>query len=220
MKKNLFGENHTFVERNYLERMDQDKPACMEKASAFGNHYWDDDRKFGYGGYHYDGRWKDIGVKLIEVFQLSEKSKILDIGCGKGFLLYEIKKILPGITVEGLDISDYAINNTLDEIDFLKHGDLNNHALLETYEDQEFDLVLSLMTLHNLGIESLERSLEQITRISKKSYITVESYRSFSELFNLQCWALTCRSFYSTTDWEYLFRKNDYRGDYEFLFFT
>ena len=35
----------------------------------------------------------------------------------------------------------------------------------------------------------------------------VESYRSEKELFNLQCWALTCDSFFTPSEWKYIFKK-------------
>ena len=52
------------------------------------------------------------------------------------------------------------------------------------------------MTLHNLKIFDLKKALKEIDRVGKKSYIAVESFRNESELFNLQCWALTCESFF------------------------
>ena len=47
----------------------------------------------------------------------------------------------------------------------------------------------------------------------------VESYRSEQEQFNLQCWALTCESFFDVDEWIRLFDRFGYTGDYEFIFF-
>ena len=73
--------------------------------------------------------------------------------------------------------------------------------------------------LHNLKIYDLKKAFQNINKISKKSYILVESFRNQTELFNLQCWALTCESFFSKKEWIYLFDAFDYKGDYEFIYF-
>ena len=39
------------------------------------------------------------------------------------------------------------------------------------------------------------------------------------ELFNLQCWALTCQSFFSKDEWIWIFDEFGYKGDYEFIYF-
>ena len=84
----------------------------MEVAQRYSRDYWDGDRRFGYGGYKYiEGRWKKMAHKLIKDYKLTENSKILDVGCGKGYLLYEIQKILPAIKIFGFDLSGYAIKN-------------------------------------------------------------------------------------------------------------
>lgn len=218
MKLDFFTKHHTSTSRNYFERMNENKHVHMATASNFSKDYWDGDRACGYGGYHYDGRWEPLAKKLIEYYSLTNNSIIAELGCGKGFLLYELKKLLPNLEVHGFDVSHYAIENSKAEINvgFL---DLEDKSSLSIYKDDYFDLTISLMTLHNLSLSSLELSLSQISRISKNSYITVESYRNWKELTNLQCWALTCKSFFSPQDWEYLFSKNKYEGDYEFLFF-
>lgn len=216
MKLSIFNSLHSSTQRNYIERMSSSKVECMEIASSFSRDYWDGERKYGYGGYHYDGRWERVARTLIDLYRLTKNSKVLDLGCGKGFLLYEIQK-LTDCEVVGLDISQYALDNSHPSIK--KHLIQHNIANELPFKDSSFDLVLSLMTFHNLNLIDVESSLKEINRVGKNAYITVESYRNNQELFNLQCWALTCKSFFSPEEWEYIFSRCNYTKDYEFLFF-
>ena len=220
MKKeqNFVTSLHLSTKRNYLQRMINDKVKCIEVAKKYGKDYWDGKRSFGYGGYKYiPGRWKPVAEKLIETYNLSSFSKILDVGCGKGFLLYEIQKLLPEIELFGFDISSYGIQHAKDEI----KKNLTLHKAQEKfkYQDQEFDLVISLGTLHNLKLSELSLALSEISRVGKKQYVMVESYRNSQELFNLQCWALTAEMFLDNKEWIWLFNHFKYKGDYEFIYF-
>ena len=219
MKKiKIFTSLHKITKRNYLERMIDDKIKCMIVAKKYEKDYWDGKRKYGYGGYKYiPGRWTNVAKKLIKYYKLNSNSKILDVGCGKGYLLYEIKRILPTIQIIGFDISNYAIKNAKKEIKkFLFKGKAENNF---RFKKKYFDLTISMGVLHNLSLLDISKSINQINKVSKKSFIMVESYRNDKELFNLQCWALTCKTFLDPNDWKFLFKKNDYKGDYEFIFF-
>lgn len=208
---------HQKTARNYLSRMLDDKIICMKKSKEYGYDYWDGDRKYGYGGYKYDGRWSVIAQDLINIYNLKDGCKILDVGCGKAFLLYELKQLLPNSQVVGLDSSKYAISNAKDEI----KDKLFVHKAEDKYpfKDQEFDLVISLTTLHNLKIYDLKKAVQEIQRVGKEKYILVEAYRDEAELFNLECWALTCESFFRPDEWIWLYREWGYDGDYEFIYF-
>ena len=212
----LINKNHLKTSRDYLARMINDKVHCMEKALEFGKDYWDGDRKYGYGGYYYDGRWKEIARELITRYELTEKSKILDFGCGKAHLLFEIQKEIK-CEIVGIDISDYALKNAPEEIQSsLQVGGIK---ALSSFTENSFDLVISLMTLHNFNLKELAEVIPSIEKISKQSFIAMESYRSPQELFNLQCWALTCKSFLDPDEWKWLFEQFSFHGDYELLFF-
>ena len=88
------------------------------------------------------------------------------------------------------------------------------------FEDNEFDLVISLATLHNLKVYDLKRAIEEIGRVGRSgSYIMVESYRNDREEANLLYWQLTCASYYSVDEWEWLYKEWGYKGDYSFIFF-
>ncbi len=215
---NFVNTLHSSTKRNYVERMMNEKINCMVEAKKYDKNYWDGDRKFGYGGYKYiPNRWKPVAESLIKTYNLKENSKLLDVGCGKGFLLYEIKKILPKIEIKGIDFSNYAIQNSKHEIK--KYLSKKKAQDKFEYKDKYFDLVISIGCLHNLEIFDLSKSLNEIQRVSKNSYILVESFRNEEELFNLQCWALTCQSFFNTHEWIWLFNKFGYTGDYEFIYF-
>lgn len=208
---------HRRAQRNYLERMVNDKVSCMHKAKEYEYDYWDGDRCYGYGGYKYDGRWKVVAEAMIKYYNLTEGSSILDIGCGKGHLLYEFNKLLPGAQLVGIDISAHGISNAPEEIrSFLINARAQDPL---PYGNNQFDLVISLGCLHNLRIFELDASINEIERVGKEKYIMLESYRNEQELFNLQCWALTCESFFASGEWVWLFNHFRYNGDYEFIYF-
>jgi len=225
VETNLLGERidftqtlHSSTKRDYVARVVQyDKAACAEVASRFGEDYWDGERQYGYGGYRYDGRWRPIAERMAKHYGLRPGMRILDVGSGKGFLLYEFTQVVPGIEVAGIDVSAYGIENAKPEIrEALTLGD----ASTLPYEDKSFDLVLTLGALHNLPIGKLWSSISEIERVGRGGkYIMVESYRNEREKANLLYWQLTCKSFYSTDDWEWLYRKIGYSGDYGFIFF-
>ena len=214
---NIITKNHSKTKRDYLPRMINDKVNCMKIARKYGEDFWDGDRKYGYGGYKYDGRWKDIAKQLIEYYQLKENAKILDVGCGKGYLLFEFKRLLPESTITGFDISNYAIRQAKPEIQ--ENLFVYNAKDPFPFNDQIYDLALSFTTLHNLHLFDLKSALKEIERVAAKKFIIVESYKNLQEFFNLQCWALTCESFYKPKEWTWLFSEFGYSGDYEFIYF-
>jgi len=216
--RNIVTPLHESTKRDYLARMIDDKVRCMNIAKQYGEDYWDGDRRYGYGGYKYiPGRWKPVAEELIKIYNLKSDSKVLDIGCGKGYLLYEIKLIIPDLDITGVDSSDYGLENAKEEMKpfIYKH----KAEVKLPYEDKEFDLVISLGTFHNLRLPELKIALSEMERVGKKGYIMLESYRNEEELFNLQCWALTAESFFDEDEWVWLYNNFGYTGDYEFIYF-
>jgi SAM-dependent methyltransferase len=215
--RGFFTPLHRKTSRDYGARMMDEKVHCMLKAKEYEFDYWDGDRRYGYGGYSYDGRWKGVAEEVIATYGLTDASKILDVGCGKAHLLYEIKQILPGATTVGFDISRHGLADAPEGI----RGDLFRYRAQDAYPwgDDEFDLVLSLGCLHNLRIFELRTALREIERVGKRGYVMLESYRSEHELFNLQCWALTAESFFDTAEWIWVYEHFGYTGDYEFIYF-
>jgi len=215
---NIITPLHKMQKRAYIDRMVDDKVNCMLKAKEYGFDYWDGDRRYGYGGYKYiDDRWKKVAQLLIEIYSLKSNAKILDVGCGKAYLLYEMKKLLPDAEIVGFDISQYALCEAKDKI----KEELFVYRAQDHYPwgDNYFDIVISLGCLHNLRIFELETAVKEIERVGKKQYIMMESYRNELELFNLQCWALTCESFFDSAEWIWLLNNFGYTGDFEFIFF-
>lgn len=211
---------HKSTKRDYIARMTDDKVKCMKIAKQYEFDYWDGDRRYGYGGYTYrPGYFEPVAKQIIEKYNLtnSPKTKILDVGCGKAFLLFEIKKLLPKAKVVGFDISKHGLAGAQDEI----KKDLFIHKAQEPYpfKDKEFDLVMAIGSLHNLQIFDLKKALKEIERVGKKKYIMVESFRDEQELFNLQCWALTCESFFTPEAWMWIYKEFGCDCDYEFIYF-
>jgi SAM-dependent methyltransferase len=208
---------HKKTQRDYVGRMVDNKVHCMKVARQYERDYWDGDRRYGYGGYRYDGRWAAVAGRLADLYRLPPDAKILDAGCGKAFLLYEFTRLLPKCEVMGFDISAHGLADSKEEV----RGRLSRRRVQDPfpYADKQFDLVISLTTLHNLAVYELEPALREIERVGKNKYLCVESYRNELELFNLQCWALTCESFFTPKEWAWLFDKFGYTGDYEFIYF-
>lgn len=217
-KRNFITKNHKSTPRDCLKRMNDNKVKCMKISKKYNFDYWDGNRKYGYGGFKYiEGYNTSLAKKLIKTYSLKDDAKILDIGCGKGFLLYELKKILPKAKIIGIDISKYAKKNTLKNIkNNIIIGDARKDLI---YKDNYFDLVISINTLHNFKIPDVVKSLSEIERVGKSKFICVESYRNEKEQFNLQCWALTAETLIDTVAWKWLMKKSSYTGDYEFIYF-
>lgn len=215
---NIVTPLHAATRRDYMARMNDDKIACSLKAREYGPDYWDGDRRYGYGGYRFiEGRWAPVAQALIDTYGLTSGSSVLDVGCGKGFLLYEMQKILPGLKVAGFDISGHGLAHAHDAV----KPHLFRHRAQDAYPygDAGFDLVISLGTLHNLRLYELEPALEEIQRVGRNGFVMVEGYRTVAELHNLECWALTAESILHASEWTWLFDKLGYTGDYEFIYF-
>ncbi len=214
----VFTPLHKRTARKYIDRMVDDKVHCMLKAKEYEGDYWDGNRRYGYGGYKYDGRWKPVAEGLIKHYNLKDGCKILDVGCGKAHVLYEIKQLLPNAELHGFDISKHGISDAPEGI---KKSISIRRAQDVPYpwKDKYFDLVISLGCLHNLRIFDLKKAFGEIERVGKQKFFMVEGYRNEQELFNLQCWALTCESFFDHGEWIWLAKEFGYTGDYEFIYF-
>jgi ubiquinone/menaquinone biosynthesis C-methylase UbiE len=216
---NFIQRLHQGTKRSYDERFSgEDKAECAVVARAFGQEYFDGERKHGYGGYRYDGRWLPVAKAMAQHYALKGDARILDIGCAKGFLVHDFLKVLPDADAIGLDVSEYAIANAMPEIkDRVSVG----NAVSLPYPDKSFDLVVSINTLHNLPVYDLEKALMEIERVGKEhKYIVMDSYRTEREKVNLLSWQLTCECFFTPEEWQWVFEKCNYTGDHEFICFS
>lgn len=209
---------HNKTARNYLARVNEfPKEQAASLAKKFAFDYWDGDRKTGYGGYKYDGRWRIVAEGLAEHYGLQAGDRVLDVGCGKAFLLYDLTQVVPGLEVCGIDISKYAIEHAKEEM--RPQLQVCSAAALP-FPDRSFDLVISINTLHNLYCYELDAALREMQRVGKeKKYICVESYRDEREKVNLMYWQLTCECFYTPEEWQWWFQHCGYTGDHSFIYF-
>lgn len=182
-------------------------------ARQFGKDFFDGDRLYGYGGYNYHPRfWQATVKRFRDHYNLLEDAAVLDVGCGKGFMLYDFKELMPEMTIAGIDISEYAIANAKEEVkQFVRVGDAKELP----YPDNSFDLVISITTVHNLPLEDCKRSLAEIQRVTRKNaFITVDAWRNETEKRRMEQWNLTALTYMHVDDWVKLFAEVGYEGDY------
>lgn len=205
--------NYPKSKRDLNSRKRNKNAEIVEIARKFGKDFFDGERDYGYGGFLYNSKfWQPVIPDFIEYYNLSSDSKVLDVGCAKGFMIYDFIQILPEIKIQGIDISTYAIDNSLPEVrEFLKVGSADKLP----FKDNEFDLVISINTIHNLDLGGCSMALKEIERVSKKnSFITVDSYTNEEEKKNMYDWNLTAKTILSESDWINLFDEIGYTGDY------
>lgn len=181
-------------------------------AKKFGKEYFDGERIYGYGGYNYNSKyWESVVEDFINYYNLNENSRILDIGSGKGFMMYEFVKKIPNIYIRGLEISEYAILNSKEEV---RNFQILGNAKKLPFEDKSFDLAISIVTLHNLKKNDCALALKEISRVSKNSFITLDAYSNNEEKKQMMNWNLTAETIMHINDWKVFFEENYYNGDY------
>ncbi|MBI2144021.1 class I SAM-dependent methyltransferase [Candidatus Woesearchaeota archaeon] len=181
-------------------------------AKQFGRDYFDGPRNRGYGGYRYDGRWVSVLPRFVKHYGLAAKSRVLDVGCAKGFMLHDLRQVVPGITVAGIDISQYALDNAMEDVrPFLQVGNAKD---LSMFGGKSFDLVVSINTIHNLELEECRQALREIQRVGNHAFLTVDAWRTPEEEARMKKWNITAETFMHVDEWKKLFREVGYTGDY------
>lgn len=179
----------------------------------FGTDYFDGDRKHGYGGYAYHPRfWTDTVRYMRDYYRLSDDASVLDVGCAKGFMLYDFKLLMPKVTITGLDISEYAYDQALPEVKpFIRLGTCERLP----FEDRSFDLVVSINTVHNLPLDGCKQAIKEMQRVSRKhAFLMVDAWRTDGERERLSKWVVTCLTAMHVDEWKRLFEEVGYTGDY------
>ena len=205
--------NYPKTKRNLEERVASKTESDRAIARQFGREFFDGDRNHGYGGFNYMPRfWQPVIPTFKQYWNLSSNSSLLDVGCAKGFMLHDLAELIPGITVKGVDISKYAIENAIP--DMKPHVEIANATNLP-FKDDSFDVVISINTIHNLEREECGKALQEIERVSRgKSFITVDAYRNEEEKERMFAWNLTAKTIMSVEEWILFFKEVGYSGDY------
>jgi len=205
--------NYPRTKRDVNERGEEKTPEDRAIARKFGKEFFDGDRRHGYGGFSYNPRfWQPVVPTFKEHFGLTGSSSLLDVGCAKGFMLHDLAEMIPGITVKGVDISEYAIENAIE--DMKPHVRVADARELP-FDDNSFDVVICITTVHNFDREGCAKALQEIERVSRgKSFITVDAYRSEEERIRMEKWNLTALTVMHVDEWKAFFDEVGYSGDY------
>ena len=120
--------------------------------------------------------------------------------------------MIPGINVQGIDISNYAIQNSMECVkNKLQVADARELP----FQDDSFDLVISITTVHNFDREDCMAALKEINRVSKgNAFITVDAYRNEEEKEAMLAWNLTAKTILHVDEWKELFLEAGYSADY------
>ncbi len=184
---------------------------------TFGVKYFDGTRDTGYGGYAYDGRWKAIGKMAVERYGLKPGMKVLDLGCAKGFFMADLLEVCPGIEVQGIDVSEYAVANAHPKVKHLVF--IGSADDLSALKDHSFDFVCAMNTFHFLPPERATVAFQEMMRVGKdKFFVHLDAYRNETERERLLAWAPIIKTVNSVEDWMKLFKKLNYQGDYYWTF--
>lgn len=205
--------NYPKSKRDLNARLDSKSTESRIIGRKFGFDYFDGDRNFGYGGFTYNPKfWQPVIPTIRDFYGLTGSSSVLDVGCAKGYFLYDLQLLIPTISIKGLDISEYAIQNSKIEV---KNNLLVGNATSLPFGKNSFDLVISINTIHNLDRDNCAIALKEIERVSRgKSFITVDAYKNDLEKKRMEAWNLTAQTIMSVDEWKNFFLEVGYTGDY------
>lgn len=205
--------NYPRAKRNVDERGQEKTEEDRAIARQFGKAFFDGDRRHGYGGFGYMPRfWQPVIPAFQAHWGLTGESSVLDVGCAKGFMMHDMAELIPGITVKGIDVSAYAVENAID--DMKPHVQVADARALP-FEDNSFDVVISVNTIHNLDRDDCATALREISRVARKgAFVTVDAYRDDAEKERMFKWNLTAKTIMSVDEWVAFFEEAGYEGDY------
>jgi SAM-dependent methyltransferase len=201
----------TFGNKDSVEIMLEYK--MLEIARQFGKEYFDGDRLYGYGGYNYNPKfWTNTVKRFMNHYKLKKNAEVLDVGCAKGFMMHDFKKLMPKMRIKGLDISSYAYDSAISD---MKPFIVVGNAKKLPFKDKHFDLVISINTVDHLSLEECKKAIKEIQRVTKKdAFISVNAWRTEKEKEKLLKWNVTAMTNMHVNEWKRLFREVGYKGDY------
>lgn len=182
-------------------------------ARKFDVEYFDGDRLSGYGGYNYHPRfWTDTVKRFRDHYNLAPDAKVLDVGCAKGFMMYDFRLLMPELNIQGVDVSPYALDHAKEEVkDLITVANAKDLP----FEDNEFDLVICINAIHNLAHDECKQAFREIERVSRgNSFVMNDAWRNESEHQSMLDWNLTALTYMHADDWKKLFDEVGYTGDY------
>ena len=206
-------KNYPYSKRDISGRLASKTNEDKRIARQFGKEFFDGSRSHGYGGFSYNSRfWEPVVPTFQKHWQLNKDDSILDVGCAKGFMIYDMQRMISGLEVFGIDISQYAIDNAKEEVrNYCKVANATNLP----FEDKSVDVSISITSLHNLEEKELVKALLEIERVSKRgSFITLDAYRNNEEKDRMEAWNLTAKTVMHVDSWVELFHDVGFTGDY------
>ena len=175
--------------------------------------YYDGNRNNGYGGFYYDGRWMKLLPKIIKKYKLSNNSKILDLGCKKGFIMKDFKILLPKAEVWGIEDHDYPIFHAEKDI---KPNIIKSEYYNIPFKDNHFDLVIGFSSIYRYNFLDMVNTIKEIKRVSKNSFLTLGAYSNIKNRNIFYNWSLLGTTILHEKEWVKLFKLLNYKGDYYF----
>lgn len=181
---------------------------------SYGYDYFDNcNYGIGYGGYSYDGRYaRSVGL-IVKEFGLSPGTTIFEVGCAKGFILYEFFK--QGYHVQGVDLSEYATANAPSEIS-KKISCASSTDL--AFANDSFDFSFSKEMLPHLTETDIDKTVRELMRVTKGNRIFLEiqvaTSDSSSEL--IRKWDDTHRTIRKSAWWLQKLNQLDFDGTVNF----
>lgn len=201
------------TKRNVEERGESKTEADRALARQFGREFFDGDRSHGYGGFSYNARfWTPVAPAFEKHFGLKAGDSLLDVGCAKGFMMHDFARLIPGLAVKGVDVSEYATQNAIE--DMRGHVQVADAVSLP-FPDKSFDVVVSINTIHNLKRPECAIALKEIQRVARRgAFITVDAYTDEDQRRRMEAWNLTAQTIMHVDEWKRFFDESGYTGDY------
>jgi SAM-dependent methyltransferase len=208
--------------------------------------YYDGDRKYGFGGYYYDGRWRKVAEVIKERYGLTSESKVLITRDEKGFISFDLMKLIPGIEVYAVHPSKYAINHAMEGYGrwalincFAKNEDpkiLDEKAKAEImpyliklnsielpFKDDYFDCVIAINDVCDYEESDCRKMIRELVRVTKnngkKGYIQTDSWLDENGKIKMMDWILICKTYLNVNAWEKIYGEEGYGGDWGFVMF-